>query len=1135
MSLEQQQLKAAIDSLQAQSAVVGSAELDAALETLRAELAVLAAQYNAAIATNTGQTLRQVTVLFLDVVGSTALSQEFDPEDVHSIMDDALANCTVIVQKHRGKVLKYAGDSVLAIFGAEEVREDDAERAVRAGLDLLDEAARHSVRVMQRFGHAGFNIRVGVHTGGVLLGGGVDGENNIRGFAVNVAARMEQTAPPGALRISHDTYRQVRGLFEVLPQPPMAIKGVATPMLTYLVQRRKPSATRVASRGIEGIETRMVGRDTELAQLQNAFKRLHDERRLAVVTVVGDAGLGKSRLLHEFGTWAETQPEGYFYFHGRAHPLTRTQPYGLLRDIMASWLRIDDNDSMEMAKQKMEGGIAPLFLQDDGADMAQAHAHLLGHMIGLDFADSKHIKGIREDGLQIRSRGFHAAAQTFRRFAAQVGTPLLLLLDDLHYADDGSLDFLNHLCQVSRDVPVLILTLTRPTVEEWSAVQPNPVDTDRIVLESLDKNFSGELVAELLQKLPGIPAALRELITSTAEGNPFYMEELVKMLIDEGAIVSGAEYWHVDPDRLLTTHVPQTLTGVLQARLDSMKPSDKLALQQASVIGHLFWDQALAAMDPRAPEALPSLVQHRLAVAHQHAAPDRDLAGVREYAFAHQLLHQVTYDTVLKRARRELHAQAAKWLAGLTGARARDFLGATAEHFAKAGDKEQGGEFFARAAEHAAARYAHEVALDYVTRALALIASQANPQSPQDETERPHLLRRWRLLDVRERSLDLQGRRNEQQADLDALQQLAEALDDDGRRCEVALRRSSFAMRIGDYQTMESAARQTMILAKFASDALLELRGQHRLALALTYLGDHVSGHVLAGAGLSRARTLGARQIEALFLNALSVIADSQVDQLASLEMDRQDLMINRELGNRRNEAIALGNLGSGWLRLGAHVLARQYLEECLRLARSVGDRTTEANALTNLSVLVLRQGDAALALAHAQAAAAIAVEVQSPAFEAIALCALGNAELALMRHPHAEASFKRARQVAMLLDNATQHDAAAGLARVALARQDISTAMQLVEDLLKHVAEGSKLDDTEAPYLIRLTCHQVLAHVGDPRAADLLAGIRAGLMAQAATVTDADLRQSFLINIPENRAIMAASTPDPDPGSQVR
>ncbi len=1123
MSNELEQIEAAIAALQAQRKVIGPALAQAALAPLRARLEqVVAASAGGLTVETEGQSLRQVTVLFLDVVGSTTLSEGLDPEDVHAMMDGALEQFTSIVKSHGGKVLKYAGDSLLAVFGADEVREDDAERAVSAGLDLLVEGSRQGALILGNFARPGFAVRVGLHTGGVLLGGGVDAQSSIRGFTVNVAARMEQAAAPGALLISHDTYRHVRGVFDVLQQPPIDVKGVSTPMTTYLVLRRKPRAFRVATRGIEGVETRMVGRDAELEQLQAAFKRLYTQRKLSVITVVADAGLGKSRLLYEFENWAEARPEGFYFFHGRAHPLTQGQPYGLLRDILARRLQIADGETMASAKSKFEHGIVPLFLGDDGEDMAQAHAHLLGHLVGLDFAESRHVEGIHDDAKQIRNRGFHTAAQVFRRVSAQDGAPLLLLIDDLNWADDGSLDFLNYLVQVSRDLPMLIVTLTRPTLLKWRTNLPNMPETQCITLKPLDKSSSRLLANELLKKLPEIPAALRELVTGGADGNPFYMEELVKMLVDEGAIVTNADVWQVNPEQLLGMHIPATLTGVLQARLDALQPAEKLALQHASVIGMVFWDQALAALHADAPTMLPALVKHELILAHDATLLDGSGETLSEFAFTHQVLQQVTYDTLLKRTRAALHGKVATWLASQSGVRAKDFLGATAEHFQKAGNLEQACEYFARAAEHAAERYAHAAVTDLVEKALALMNQGADhvfDPCPADSGQR---LRHWRLLDVRERTLDLQGQRAEQQRDIDALQNLADALDDDGRRSEVAWRRSTMAMRTGDYSAMERAARDACSLAERADDCILGLRGQHRLALALTYLGEGARGRQLAQQGLTTARSSGNRQLEALFLNALSFIADSQADRLTSLEMDQHDLLINRELGNRRNEAIALGNLGSGWLGLGAHAQARHHLEDSLQLARTVGDLATQPNALTNLSALALRQGDEALALSYAQTALDIATTVKSPEFEAISQYSLGNAELSLGRYDAATAAFGRARAIAAVLCNATRYDALAGLARVALAQDNIAAALRSVEELL--TLDRTNLEAAEMPHLIRWTCHQVLARAGDPRSGPLLDAARDELLNAAATIGDPLLRESYLRNVPEHHAIMTAS-----------
>ncbi len=1118
-------------ALEGQRAALGDLVVDAMQAGLRAKLAALVAA-----PVEPAQTLKQVSILFLDVVGSTTLSQHLDPEAISAVMDGALARGTSVVQAHRGRVLQYAGDNILAAFGVDEAREDDAERAVQCGLALLELGKVLGAEVQAAHGHAGFNVRVGVHTGGVLLGGGVDADGSIRGIAVNIAARMEQTAPAGALRISHDTYAQVRGVFEVDAEEPLAVKGVDAPVQSYLVQRAKPRQFRIGTRGIEGVATKMIGRDAELEVLQAAYRRLFAERKLAAVTVVAEAGIGKSRLLYEFEAWSEARPERFFVFRGRATPATGSQAFGLLRDIFAWRFQIADDDSVEAARKKMEDGIVPLFLHDDGPDLAEGHAHLLGHLIGIEWKGSRHIKGILEDPKQIRNRAFHAAAQLFRRVSASEDLPVILQLEDLHWADGETLDFLNYLAEVNRDVPLLVLAFTRPTLFErrtdWSSTEGIH---QRIDLQPLDKTGSRMLANELLKKLPEIPAALRELLTGSAEGNPFYMEELVKMLIDQGAIRTG-ESWSVNAERLLVTKVPATLTGVLQARLDGLPAPEKRALQQASVVGAVFWDQALAAVDAQAAEQLPALVQRELTLPRA----DAQLEGLREYAFRHQVLHQVTYDTVLKRHKREGHARVAQWLAGLTeqgSLRAGDFLGLAAEHYELAGDEAQAAEFHARAAEQAGQRLAHERVRAHVGRALVLLGDASSALSLATSPAQAEL--RWRLLSVRQRTLGLQARRDEQALDLDALDQLAAVLDDDRRRAEAARRRSFRAMRIADWAEQERAARHGLACATRAGDDELRLQALRLLALAHMNQGDIEAGRALALQGLAEARSRGLRAAEANLLNVLGAAANRQDDLVGEQDLNRQCLLINRETGNRVDEAVSLSNLGGGWLSLGDLAQARRDLDAALPLARANGDRVVEGAALGNLSTLALCQGDETRALALARQALEIAVAAQARDREMQARLALADAELALGRLAEARQAYTQAQAVAQEIDDPMQHDASAGLARVALAEGDTAAALAAVaalKPLLDFVAAGGTLDGTEDPRQIELTCHQVLQRAGDPRAAEWLQRAHTALMAQADAIgrsaSYAGLRQGFLQNIPHHRAIVAAwaAWPKPDP-----
>ena len=1125
MSADQQQLEGAIAALQSQRSLLGDAVVDAALGPMRAALAALTTTRPP----EPEQQLKQVSILFLDVVGSTTLSQRLDPEAISAVMDDALRRGTEIVQAHHGKVLQYAGDNILAAFGADDAREDDAERAVRCGLALLELGRTLGAEVQAVHAHAGFNVRVGIHTGGVLLGGGVDADGTIRGIAVNIAARMEQTAPAGALRVSHDTYAQVRGLFDVEVQEPLRVKGVDAPVQSYLVTRAKPRNFRIGSRGIEGVVTKMIGRDAELETLQLAFRRLFEQRQLAAVTVVGDAGVGKSRLLYEFEAWSEARPEAFFIFRGRASPQTQGQPFGLLRDILAWRLQIADDDSIEAAQAKMEQGIIPLFIDDDGPDLAEGHAHLLGHLIGIAWRDSRHIKGILDDPRQIRNRALHAAAQLLRRVSASDGSPVVLQLEDLHWADNESLDFLNYLSEVNRDVPLLILGFSRPTLFErrsdWKSTEGVH---QRIDLLPLDKTGSRQLVNELLKKLPEVPAALRELITGGSEGNPFYMEELVKMLIDQGAIQTG-ETWKVNAERLLLTHVPATLTGVLQARLDGLPAQEKLTLQEASVIGQVFWDQALSSLDERAPESLPALVSRELALPRAGAQPD----GLREFAFRHQLLHQVTYDTVLKRSKRELHAKVAQWLASQAGLRADDFLGATAEHYERAGDLANAAEFHARAAEHARERFGHEAVLAHVGKALNLLGERASGGvSTKVDAEL-----RWRLLDVREQTWELQARRDEQGQDIGAMEQLAEALEDDCKRAYAARRRSNRAMRMDDWPTQEHAARQGMAFAARAGDEGLRLHALRLLASARIQQGDAEGGKTLARQGLAEARRSGLRENESFLLNTLLVAGDGENDLMGQLDMVRQALELNRGLGNRRGEGIGQSNLGVIRLVMGDLNGARRELDEALQMVRANGDRTIEGSTLSHLSNLARWHGDDTRALTLARSALDIAVAAQSRKHEATALLRLGEAELALGRNEPAKRAFELSRTAYREMQIAQQYDACAALARVALIQADVAAAMQVLKDILDYVEGDGSLDEVENPRQVELTCFQVLDRANDPRAVAWLARSHEALQAQAATISEGALRQGFLQNIPHHREIVAAwaAWQQREPGGGVR
>ena len=1099
MSLEQQQLEAAIQGLEANRGVLGDALLEAAIAPLRARLAALVAAVPAPA--TSAQTLRQVTILFLDVVGSTAFSQHLDPEDIHAVMDDALARCTAIVKAHGGKVLKYAGDNLLAVFGADEAREDDAERAVHTGLALLSEGRRLGEEVKHQHGHRGFNVRVGLHTGDVLLGGGVDAEGSIRGNAVNIAARMEQTAPAGALRISRDTFRHVRGLFDVEPQPPIDIKGIDEPILTYLVQRTRPRAFRAAGRGIEGIETGMVGRDAELAQFAQALDEVKANQALRMITVAADAGLGKSRLLLEVERWLELRREEVRLIHGRAQRHGLHQPHGVIRDLLAWHCGILDSDSPDAARRKlMETFGAPFGVRAD------EQCALVGQLVGLDFSASPHIAGILNDGRQIRARAFHAIAQYLRLRHAQDSRVVVVLLDDLHWADEGSLDFIDHVAAACRDLPLLLASFARPALFErrpqWGDGVP---DSLRIDLHPLAAERSSELVDTLLARITDPPPELRELMLRSAEGSPFHMEELLAMLIDDGVITPAPDGWQVDRGRLTEAKVPPTLTAVLQTRLDALPSSEKLALQHDSVIGHVFWDEALQAIAPESIAALDPLARRELI----HARDSSAFAGAREYAFKHHVLHQVTYDTVLKRTKRELHRRAADWLVAKAGGRIGEHLGLIADHYERAGDTVNAVNYLRRAAEAAFAATAYGAALGHIDRAMAFTPDAA-------------LRTRFDLLAVRFKVYNATGRRTEQAGDVATQEGIAEALNDDRCRARAARCRSLVALVTGDYPAALAAADRAQTLAALVDDPATALDALLDKGQTMIYMGDERAAQACLESLLALARANGRTDVECSAMSRLNAIAQDRGDYVAARAYLEGALAIARTSGNRRFEGGVIGNLGILEIGLGNYGAARELLQAGLEVARAIGDRGSEPYALSGLATIALEQGDSPTALSIALQAREVAREVADRGCEAQCTLVVGEACAERGDTARAAAYFD---EYADWTRQASAGKAApppmAARAQLALADGRLDEALGMVKQIVAWLDANPDLVDKEALGR-RFACHQVLAAAGAPRADEFLARAHDLLQSQAQALPEAE-RVNYLANIRLHREIVAA------------
>ena len=944
---------------------------------------------------------RMITILFCDVKGSTARAEKLDPEEVKEIMDGAFEFLIAPIYRHEGTLAQVMGDAILAFFGAPIAHEDDPERAIRAALEITAGAAEYATRLEQERGIEGFGVRVGINTGLVVVGElGTDlrVEYTAVGDAINLAARMEQNAPVGGILITHDTYRHVRGVFDVLPQEPLAVKGKAEAVQTYLVQRAKPRAFRFETRGVEGVETRTIGREPELQALQNAYldaveggpvpgrsslgttlsrddrteagpRQDWGETRVAIVS--GDAGVGKSRLLYEFLNWAELRPEQFWLFKGRARAETQGVPYAVLRDLFANRFEILESDSAATVLRKFRAGMQG-FLDPERAD-------LVGHLAGFDLrtAGSQAVSNLLGDA------SFAQLATAYllnylRAMAAQ--QPLLMLLEDLHWADDSSLNLIDHIVTEIPAAKLLLVCLARPALFErrpnWGEGREAYV---HLTLKPLSRRQSRALVGEILKKVEGIPDDLCDLIVDGAEGNPFYVEELIKMLIEEGVIVCAEQAWWVELPRLKGLHVPATLTGVLQARLDSLPREARDVLQRASVVGRVFWDGAVAALavgetqQPDAAQVAPLLdvLRERELVFRRERSTFSD---AQEYIFKHLILHDVTYETVLLKLRRSYHKQVAQWLEANAGERVGEYAGLIAEHYERAGEGALTAHWLARVAEDAKQTGAFREAVRACERALALLPAS-------EKATRADLL--VRLGEGHGMLGDLAGALREIGAGLALAREAGDGKTAAHALCQLA----HMNYWQGAYAEMQNLASEALAAAKDAGDPHSEALALMRLGIAAQlHQHDLVLGRRYLEESLALFRQLGRTNEMASCLNNLGEIPRSQGDYAAAAKYYEESLVVRRQAGNRAGMTVTLFNLGEVAAAQNDCAMATRYHEEGLALAAEIGFRATIMLFPGGLGHSAAAMGDVASARRYFQRALSEAMAVGSLSVELYAL-----------------------------------------------------------------------------------------------------------------------------------------------------
>jgi tetratricopeptide (TPR) repeat protein len=643
-------------------------------------------------------------------------------------------------------------------------------------------------------------------------------------------------------------------------------------------------------------------------------------------------------------------------------------------------------------------------------------------------------------------------------------------------------------------------------------VWPAPQSGHTIVaLAPLTAAHSDQLAQSLLQRLDTVPQQLAELIVGRAEGNPYYMEELVRRLTDDGVIVVGETRWMLQTDRLQNLRLPGTLVGLLQARLDALPAKERLAARQASVIGHVFWDEALQSVDGNAPPALPALQRAAFVKAHETS----DFEGTTERQFDHHLLHQVTYDTLLKAERRLGHGAVARWLTERTKGRGAEFLAMTGEHAERAGETALAIDCFEQAGANARARFANVAAQSYVRRALGLLGA-SDP------------VRRFELVGVLEAIADTAGDRSAQDSAQKDMAALLESHPDDVRQAELLFKKALLADRRSDSAASEPLSRQAFELAERCGAARWAAMAQGNLAYLHMCREDHAGAARHVEIALQWAGRMAADQVRAETEVQLLTLSGMVSTDLCRFDEARETLLgvLSRAegIGAPRRQLGTLSALANVAIDTGRWDEVRSWAERLEALAVSVGDTLYLSSAWTKMGWAAAGHGDHAHAIQRHEQALPLLGSVSNRRTQARTLVGLGISQFARGDVRGALQSYAQAQVLHQALGSLLEvHEDGAyvELCQIRLGRPDraMTAVNQALESLDGELA-GCAVHETIE---LRSICRQVLDALGDPRAVPLLAQLNADVQARAAAMTGAADRERLIQALPVFRAIVAA------------
>ena len=919
------------------------------------------------------------TALFADLVGSTALAEQEDPEVVQAVVGRTFDRLSEEVARYEGLLEKFMGDAVLAVFGVPRAHEDDAERAVRAALEMQAVLSELN-RGFAAEGKPTLGMRIGVEAGEVLVDverASGPRDRMLTGDAVNTAARLQSAADPNQIVVGPSVYVSTKDVIEYRELEPLALKGKAEPVPAWRALRIK-ARTR-GERPRLGLEARLVGRDEELAVLKQTLRRAETEGRPALVTIVGPAGVGKSRLVAELENYVEGLPEVVYWRRGRCLAYGNTS-YSAFAEAIKAQCEIFEDDAAEVAAKKADAAVRELFGDESVAPQIRA-------LVGAGEA-----RGMSREDL------FEAWRRFLERLAARY--PLVVVLDDLHWADDGLLDLVEHVADWAQGPIMVVATAraelfeTRPT---WGGGKRNAAS---IYLDPLSE---GEGEAMLDDLLPGpIAPELKRTIVERSEGNPLYVEEIVRKLIDDGVLrATEASQWEVARP-VDEVELPRSVQGLIAARLDGLPEEEKVVLQDAAVVGRVFWVGAVAELIGRGVgevrDALGRLRVKELVLPHEPSS----FSDEHEFSFRHNLIRDGAYDSLPKTLRADKHAGVARWAEQRAGDRADEIAELIATHLLEAlGYLDELGEtgerrdelrrsafrWTAAAGERASALWQRAQATRWFREAERLADALGVPAAERVDLVRAHVEATWgtdamietervvrRALETYEALGDpvgigwararlvvpllMEARHAEgEEAGRSAVATL-EPLGETEELADALHRLGWFLWRRGEGAEAEPLLRRSVEIATTVDASLVRAEATQTLAVCLAQLGRSEESLQMIEEAYRLAKGVGEfSNLMRCCNNLPAIVSDYASDYARAVAVLREGLELAQRAGAKSHMGWLTGSLGDDRFRLGELEESEGLQREAIDLAVEVGDEPLRGMRLTGLAGAVLFRG----------------------------------------------------------------------------------------------------------------------------------------------------------------------------------